>query len=375
MADAPDRSRDEVAAYLALAQVPGIGAVRLRTLVTAFESAAGVFRAAHGAIAALPEFTPAAASAIRGTSAAAGRTILETLDRLGAAVLIPCDPGFPPLLAEIPDPPALLYVWGDVRLLCQPAAAMVGSRNHTAYGAEAARLLATGVAARGAVVVSGMARGIDAVAHAAALDAGGRSVGVLGNGFGVVYPAANRTLYERMVVSGCLVTELPPGERPRAHTFPRRNRLISGLAGVTVVIEAAANSGAIITADAALEQGRAVLAVPGPITSPTSQGCNKLIQQGAKPALCPGDVLEELGLPAADPGPCSKSPGAPPRGQPPDLSPLQRTLWDALAAESQHVDVLVAGAGAEAGEVLTALTELELRGLVRQEPGMVFGVI
>ena len=375
MADARPQARDELAAYLALAQVPGIGAARLRTLVTAFESAAGVFRAAHGAIAALPEFTPAAASAIRATSAAAGRTILETLDRLGAAVLIPGDPGFPSLLAEIPDPPALLYVWGDVRLLCQPAAAMVGSRNHTAYGAEAARLLATGVAARGAVVVSGMARGIDAIAHAAALDAGGRSVGVLGNGFGVVYPAANRTLYERMVASGCLVTELPPGERPRAHTFPRRNRLISGLAGVTVVIEAAANSGAIITADAALEQGRAVLAVPGPITSPTSQGCNKLIQQGAKPALCPGDVLEELGLPAPQTPGHGPEVGQPMRALPPDLGPLQRTLWEALAAESQHVDALVAGAGVDAGEVLTALTELELRGLVRQEPGMVFGVI
>ena len=375
MADARPQARDELAAYLALAQVPGIGAARLRTLVTAFESAAGVFRAAHGAIAALPEFTPAAASAIRGTSAAAGRTILETLDRLGAAVLIPGDPGFPPLLAEIPDPPALLYVWGDVRLLCQPAAAMVGSRNHTAYGAEAARLLATGVAARGAVVVSGMARGIDAIAHAAALDASGWSVGVLGNGFGVVYPGANRTLYERMVASGCLVTELPPGERPRAHTFPRRNRLISGLAGVTVVIEAAANSGAIITADAALEQGRAVLAVPGPITSPTSQGCNKLIQQGAKPALCPGDVLEELGLPAPQTPGHGPGVGQPMRALPPDLGPLQRTLWEALAAESQHVDALVAGAGVDAGEVLTALTELELRGLVRQEPGMVFGVI
>jgi len=375
VADARPQARDELAAYLALAQVPGIGAARLRTLVTAFESAAGVFRAAHGAIAALPEFTPAAASAIRGTSAAAGRAILETLDRLGAVVLIPGDPGFPPLLAEIPDPPALLYVWGDVRLLCQPAAAMVGSRNHTAYGAEAARLLATGVAARGAVVVSGMARGIDAIAHAAALDASGRSVGVLGNGFGVVYPAANRTLYERMVASGCLVTELPPGERPRAHTFPRRNRLISGLAGVTVVIEAAANSGAIITADAALEQGRAALAVPGPITSPTSQGCNKLIQQGAKPALCPGDVLEELGLPAPQTPGHGPGVGQPMRALPPDLGPLQRTLWEALAAESQHVDALVASAGAEAGDVLTALTELELRGLVRQEPGMVFGVI
>src|SRR3989449_5537010 len=297
--------RDEVAAYLALAQVPGIGAVRLRTLVAAFESAAGALHAAHGAIAALPGFTPAAASAIRGTSAAAGRAILETLDRLGAAVLIPGDPGFPPLLAEVPDPPALLYVWGDVRLLSQPAAAMVGSRNHTAYGAEAARLLAAGVAAGGAggaVVVSGMARGIDAEAHAAALDAGGKSVGILGNGFGVIYPAANRTLYQRMTSAGCLATELPPGDRPHAGAFPRRNRLISGLAGVTVVGEAAPGSGALITVDCALDQGRAVLAVPGPITSPTSLGCNKLIQQGAKPALAPGDILEELGLPGAAQG-------------------------------------------------------------------------
>src|SRR5437870_9346604 len=146
-----------------------------------------------------------------------------------------------------------------------------------------------------------MARGLDAIAHDAALDAGGDSVGVLGNGFGVVYPAANRALYERMIAHGCLVTELPPGERPHAGAFPRRNRLISGLAGVTVVVEAAPGSGALITADCALEQGRSVLAVPGPITSPTSLGCNKLIQQGSKPALSAADVLEELGRTAGRP--------------------------------------------------------------------------
>src|SRR5439155_1735512 len=280
---------------------------------------------------------------------------------------------------DIPEPPALLYAWGDVGLLARPAAGVVGSRNHTAYGGAAAQFLAAGVARAGVVVVSGMARGIDATAHAAALDSGGASVGVLGNGFGVVYPAANRSLYERMIACGCLVTELPPGERPHAHTFPRRNRLISGLAGVTVVVEAAAGSGALITADCALDQGRTVLAVPGPITSPTSLGCNKLIQQGAKPALCPGDILEELGLPGtADPGPMargqtpegtSESAGAPPRGQPPDLTELQRSLWDALASEPKHVDALVAAAGAETSAVLTALTELEMRGLVKPEPG------
>src|SRR6266581_1583018 len=383
MADAPERSRDEVAAYLALAQIPGIGAARLRALIAAFGSAGGAIQAPHGALASLPGFSKAAATAIRGAAVRRGAEVLAEVAKLGAVVLLPEDAAFPALLREVPEPPALLFAWGDVALLARPAVAIVGSRNHSTYGAEAARLLAAGVASA-AVVVSGMARGIDAIAHAAALDAGGASVGVLGNGFGVVYPAANRALYDRMVARGCLITECPPGERPHAHTFPRRNRLVSGLAAATVIVEAAVGSGALITADAALDQGRAVLAVPGPITSPTSLGCNKLIQQGAKPALCAGDILEELGLPGtADPGPMARgqtpertsaSPGAPPQGQPPDLTELQRSLWDALASEPKHVDALVAAARAETSAVLTALTELEMRGLVKQEPGMRFGI-
>jgi len=377
--------RDEVAAYLTLAQLPGIGPARLRTLVAAFQSAQAALVAPHGAIAALPGFNRAGATGVRSCSLEKGRGLLDQLARLGATVLLPDDDAFPPLLREIPEPPAWLYAWGDVALLKRAAVGIVGSRNHTANGAEAARILAAGVAGPGVVVVSGMARGIDAIAHAAALDAGGASVGVLGNGFGVIYPSANRPLYERMIAHGCLITELAPGERPHAGAFPRRNRLISGLAGVTVVVEAAPGSGALITADCALDQGRAVLAVPGPITSPTSLGCNRLIQQGAKPALGPGDILEELGLPgAADPGPAARGnpqPGegpvgsrAPPRGQPPDLSDLQRTLWDELQTESRHVDALVAAAGTQTGAVLTALTEMELRGLVRQQPGMRFGL-
>jgi DNA processing protein len=254
--------------------------------------------------------------------------------------------------------------------------ALVGSRDHTAYGAEAARALAAGVARAGAVVVSGMARGVDAIAHAAALDAGGTSVGVLGNGFGVVYPAANRDLYARMVAHGCLVTELPPGERPRAHSFPRRNRLIAGLARVTVVVEARPDSGAVITADAALDQGRAVLAVPGPITSVTSLGCNRLIQQGAKPCLGPGDILEEMGMEqgAGSGEQVGRADAPAPRSllPPPGLSPLQLALWPSLAAAPRHVDDLAGAAAAEAGEVLVALTDLELRGLVRQGAGMRF---
>jgi DNA processing protein len=370
---APTRPRDdELAAYLALSQVPGIGAVRLRTLLAAFGSAGGALLAPYGALAALPGFGPAAAGAVRSARRRSGEEILESLARVGGAVIRPGEAAYPPLLAEIGEPPAVLYALGDLTLLTRPAAALVGSRDHSPYGAEAARLLAAGVARAGAVVVSGMARGLDAVAHLAALDAGGTTVGVLGNGLGVIYPAANRALYERVAAHGCLVTELPPGERPRVSTFPRRNRIIAGLAGVTVVIEAAVGSGALITADCALEEGRSVLAVPGPITSPTSTGCNKLIQQGAKPALTAGDVLEEIGLVAAA--------GAAPREAaqapewPADLSGPQRTLCESLGAAPAHVDALVRATGLDSGDVLAALTDLELRGLVVQRPGMMFGL-
>jgi DNA processing protein len=315
---------------------------------------------------------------VRAAGRRAGEDILRALDRVGARVLRPDDADFPPLLGEIAEPPVALYVWGNVALLSRPCAAIVGSRTHTPYGAAAAQLLAGGVALA-AVVVSGMARGLDAIAHQAALDANGATVGVLGNGFGVVYPAANRPLYDRVSHDGCLVTELAPGERPRVSTFPRRNRIIAGLAGATVVVEAAVGSGALITADCALDQGRSVLAVPGPITSPTSVGCNKLIQQGAKPALCVADVLEELGLSVSVQGPVSggSTPGRrheAARTSPPphDLTALQRTLWDALTKEATHVDALLVAAGQEAGDVLTALTDLELRGLVAQRPGMMF---
>lgn len=363
----------EVLATLALTLVPGIGSQRMRLLLGAFGNAQAVLEAPHAQLAALHGIGKAAATAIRAASPQHGEKVLAQLDQLGARALLPADPDYPAQLVDIPDPPTVLYAWGDVSLLARPAVAMVGSRDHTPYGAEAVRLLASAVARR-AVVVSGMARGIDALAHAAALDVGGGSIGVLGNGFGVIYPAANGALYERMVKEGCLVTEHPPGERPHAGSFSRRNRLISGLARAVVVIEAAAQSGAIVTADSGLEQDRVILAVPGPITSPTSVGCNKLIQQGAKPALCAADILEEIGLSGGlhDTAMALATPA--PRVPPADLSGLQLTLWNRLTAEPQHVDALVAAARTGASDVLGALTELELRGLVRQTPGMVFGL-
>jgi DNA processing protein len=363
----------EVVATLALSLVPNVGPQRLRRIIATFGSAQAALAAPQSRLASLHGLSLAAASAIKSASRADGERVLAQLAALGARVMIAGDPAFPAALEEIPDPPALLYVWGDASLLTKPAVAFVGSRDHTMYGAEAARVLAAAVAQR-AVVVSGMARGIDALAHAAALDAGGGTIGVLGNGFGVIYPAANRELYDRMLAHGCLVTEHPPGERPHEGAFPRRNRLISGLARAVVVIEAAAKSGALVTANAGLEQGRTILAVPGPITSRTSVGCNTLIQQGAKPVLCAADILEEIGLPGGlrELGAALSTPA--PRVPPIDLTGLQLTLWNRLVAEPQHVDVLVAATQTRPADVLGALTELELRGLVRQSPGMVFGL-
>jgi DNA processing protein len=222
-------------------------------------------------------------------------------------------------------------------------------------------------AAAGVVVVSGMARGLDAVAHNAALDAGGDSIGVLGNGLGVIYPSANRRLYEAMAERGLLLTEFPPGERPHAGSFPRRNRLISALARVTVVVEAAAGSGALITADAALEQGREVMAVPGPITSPQSVGTNRLIRDGATPLL----ETEELLAHYRDVQPSSPVPAPPPV-----FSPLPDSLADPeyavamlLGADSASADELHLRSGRPAGEVLAALSSLEVLGLVERRAG------
>ncbi len=363
----------EVHATLALSLVPAIGSQRLRTLIATFGSARAALEAPRSKLASVVGIGPAAATAITEARGHDGARVLEQLAALGARVLLAGQPDFPASLTEIPDAPAVLYVWGDMSLLTRPAVAMVGSRNHTSYGAEAARVLAGAVAQR-AVIVSGMARGIDAIVHTAALDAGGGSIGVLGNGFGVVYPAVNRALYDRMVARGCLITEHPPGERPHAGSFPRRNRIIAGLSRAVVVIEADVKSGALVTTDCALAQGRDVLAVPGSILSRTSTGCNKLIQQGATLVLTAADILEAVGLAAGlrEFGLALSTPA--PRAPPIDLTGLELSLWSRMTLEPQHVDALVSFAQTKPADVLGALTDLELRGLVRQGPGMVFGL-
>lgn len=348
-------------AYVALALVPGVGRVRFETLLHAFGSADAVLSASFKQLRALRGISPAAATAISTTTPDLGTKTLERVAAQDGVALTPTDPEFPSILTQIPDAPVLLFARGRLELLHTSCVAIVGSRDHSRYGAEVAAHLASGCARAGVTVVSGMARGLDAVAHDAALDAGGGTVGVLGNGLGVVYPAAHRALYDRVVVDGCLLTEYPPGERPSAGSFPRRNRLISGLSRATVIVEAGVGSGALITADCALSQGRDVMAVPGPITSGVSAGTNRLIQMGAKPVLELTDVLEEYGL--SD---------VPDVSLPSDLSDAERRMLEALNDGAELVDDVTARLACPAAEALAVLTSLEIRGLVAQEPGKIF---
>ncbi len=349
--------------YVALALVPGIGRARLETLLGTFRSADAVMTAGFDQLRAVSGMSRAAATAVAEATPTTGEHVVTQVDDLGGDVLTPTDPRFPNALRHIPDAPTLLFAKGRLDLLSQPAVAIVGSRTHTRYGAEVCRHMAGGLARAGLVVVSGMARGLDAIAHGASLDAGGGTVGVLGNGLGVVYPSANRALYNRVGKHGCLLTEFPPGERPHAGSFPRRNRLISGLARSTLVVEARARSGALITVDCALAQAREVLAVPGPITSPTSMGCNRLIQQGAKPALGLQDVLEEYGV--------SQSVAASAVDRK-DLRAEEQRVLDALEQGVGQVDDLAVRLDCTVADALSVLTSLELKGLVSQDRGKIF---
>jgi DNA processing protein len=337
----------------------------MRALEAACGSAAAALAAPRDELVRIPGVFPALANAIAAQSVAEGERTLQAVAAFGAAALLPSDDAFPAVLRDIPDPPILLFAVGRLALLARPAVAIVGSRDHTRYGAEICRRIAAVVSRSGGVVVSGMARGLDAAAHEAALDAGGATIGVLGNGLGVIYPAANRALYEQVARDGLLLTEFPPGERPNAGSFPRRNRLVSGLARVTVVIEAAEGSGALITAGAALEQGRDVVAVPGPITSPTSFATNRLIRDGATPYLEPTDLfqfLPELAIPP-EPSP-DESPDLP-QG----LSEPERTLAGCLGETPMHADLLALRLRRPVHELLAQLSALEIAGVVQREAG------
>jgi len=277
-------------------------------------------------------------------------------------------PAYPALLRRIPEAPLVLYVQGELQPADAVALAIVGSRFPTHYGTTQAGRLASELAARGMTIVSGLAQGIDTAAHRGALDGGGRTIAVLGGGIARLYPAENAPLADEIVQHGAVVSDFPLHTRPQAFTFPRRNRIVSGLALGVLVVEADRDSGALITADWALAQGREVFALPGRVTDKRSRGCHLLIKQGAKLAETCEDILEELGDVARALAP----PRYKPQEEPLPLAAEQQAVYNAIGDDPTHIDAITDASGLPPHQVASTLMLLELKRLITQLPGKHF---
>ena len=362
----PGMPDDELLAWLALNRVPGLGPERIRVLVQILGSAAAVLALPSGELDGL-ELPEKSLAGLRRPDWSAAEADLAWRDRADKHILPLTDPRYPRLLAELADAPALLFVHGDPGLLAVPQLAIVGTRSPTALGRECAQEFARTLAGAGLVVTSGLALGIDGAAHEGAL-AGGRTIAVAGTGLDRVYPARHKALAHRIVDAGALVSEFAPGTAVHPSNFPRRNRIIAGLARGTLVVEAALASGSLITARLALDAGREVFAIPGSIHNPLAKGCHALIRQGAKLVETAQDILEELGSLA--PMPVLVAPAAAPSADP--ASALDETDAAVLAAVDYGptpVDQVVSRTGLGAAVVSGALLGLELRGLLALCPG------
>jgi DNA processing protein len=371
----------DLADWIALNMIRGIGPRTANLLLDRFGSPANVFAASRDALAA-EGLKPETIAQLHDTEILdKAQAEIERLEALGAQVLTLADESYPRLLREIYDPPIALYVRGELEsALAQPTIAVVGSRRCSTYGTNAANFLARELAAHGITIVSGLARGIDGAAHRGALEAGGKTVGVIGTGMDVIYPKEHKKLTEEMVASGAVVSEFPLCTPPLAQNFPYRNRVISGLCLGVLIVEAAEHSGSLITARLASEQGREVFAVPGNITSQTSFGPNYLIKDGAKLVQHWRDVIEELpqqikeSLLGVKPSAEAKdSLPAQPAFEAVALSPLEQKVLALLAADvSSHIDELLLSSGLSSPDLMSALLGLEMKDRIKELPGKCF---
>jgi DNA processing protein len=373
-------SEDDTQFWLGLTKLEGLGVRGAHRLVEHFGSPQAAYMASLTELEScgIPAHVAQSIFAQAGLKEAARD--LEASSKTGCRVVAYSSDDYPPLLKQTPDPALLLYVRGDVKVLSHHAVAIVGTRRPTAYGSQVAQRLARDLAQRQLVVVSGLARGIDSAAHRGALEAGGKTVAVLGSGIDVIYPRENKRLAEQVAQSGALISEFPPGTSPSPENFPIRNRTISGLSLGVVVVEAAEYSGSLITARLAVEQNREVFAVPGNITSAQSFGPNHLIKQGAKLVDEWMDVIEEFPaeirmqlLP-----PVGASEEAAGGGQAGSLfeqsfTPDQKVVFEVLRADAPlFVDAILTSVPIPQPRVMTALLELEMAGVIRQLPGKNF---
>ena len=361
-----------LAAWLRLERTHGVGPRTALPLLEAFGSLEAIFAADLPALSA--HLGPAQARAILQPANADTMRLVDAtlrwLEQPGRRVLALGEPGYPALLAQIPDPPLLLYINGRVELLDGPALAIVGSRNASTQGKANASAFAEALSGAGLCIVSGLALGVDTAAHEGALRATGRAggtVAVIGTGPDLVYPARNRALSERIAAEGCIVSEYPLGTPPLPSNFPKRNRIISGLAAGVLVVEAAAQSGSLITARQAAEQGREVFAIPGSIHAALSKGCHLLIREGAKLVDSAADVLEAM---AWSPLAASRVPLMPSASSPATEDAKEDVaLLTALGHDPIEADALLSLVGGTPGELSTRLLLLELAGGLERLPG------
>lgn len=358
--------------WLRLTHAPGVGPVTARRLLARFGDIDAVTRASRGDLE-HAGLDPAAAAVLQGHTTPAGlRRDLAWAEAAGHHLLTVEHPAYPARLRALPNPPAVLYVHGDPEVLAQPALAIVGSRNPTPAGAETAAELARHLAAAGLVIVSGLALGIDAAAHEGALAGGGLTVAIAGTGLDRVYPASHADLARRIAVEGALAAELPLGTRPSRTAFPQRNRIVTGLCVGTLIVEAAVQSGSLISARHAMEQGREVFAVPGSIHNPLARGCHRLIRQGAKLVETADDILEELAPQIGPPEPVAASGATDPAAAESGADardPEYARILAALDWEPRGVDEIAGGAGLAVDAVASMLLRLELDGVIRTLPG------
>lgn len=364
------RSADDAANWFALLRAPACTNPTLLELLQIFQSPASIFKAGRGALRCVG-VTGSAAEYFRNPDWSGVEADLHWLEQSGNSLVTVRDDRYPKLLNQIPDPPIALYVRGEAAVLKSVQMAIVGSRNPTPGGRRAAHRFAHELAVLGVTITSGLAVGIDSCAHEGALEAKGFTVAVLGNGLDSVYPRQNRRLADRVAESGAVISEFPTGCCALASNFPRRNRIISGLSVGTLVVEAAKQSGSLITARHALEQGREVFAVPGSIQNPMVRGCHELIRQGARLVECNEDILEEirhLVTIVADDSRQSETAGDNDEG----LDGTSRLLLDNIGYEPVHVDALIESANLPPGVALSALSNLEIAGLIESLPGGTF---
>lgn len=357
---------DNLAFWIALNHAPGLNAHALNALLQRFGTVENICSADRKELKQVVGENPETIQGIlRGPDPQLLDNILQWLVQPGHRLLTLEDIDYPPLLREIPDPPIVLYVSGDSKLLRARQVAIVGSRNPTPAGRENALMFAKALSGAGLAITSGLATGIDAAAHQGALAGAGRTIAVAGTGVDRVYPAHHRELAHRIVAQGAIISEFPLGSAPRREHFPRRNRIISGLSLGTLVVEAASQSGSLITARLAAEQGREVFAIPGSIHSPLARGCHALIRQGAKLVETAQDVLEELGALVQWAGKLDTNA----ENDSVSLEPGMSELLQHLGYDPTSLDTLVERSGLTPEVISSMLLEMELCGLVQPSPG------